>query len=140
MLQIKPLTREFSVSPQILLDDLSTIAKLGFKSIINNRPDGEDNEQPNHQILQRKCSELGLKYQYLPVIPGQITKQNSQDMSDYMSQLEKPILAFCRTGTRSCLLWLGTANDSNALKDGMERANTQGYTFNLNQIPSLMNR
>jgi sulfide:quinone oxidoreductase len=139
MLQIKPLTSEFSVSPQILLDDLPTIARLGFKSIINNRPDGEDKEQPSHQVLQQKCTELGMKYQYLPVISGQITKQNSQDMNDYLNELEKPILAFCRTGTRSCLLWLGTASDSQTLEDGMQRAKTQGYAFNIGQIPSLIN-
>jgi len=139
MLQIKPLTSEFSVSPQISLDDLSTIARLGFKSIINNRPDGEDKGQPSNQALQQKCSELGLKYRYLPVISGQVTKQNSQDMNDYLNELEKPILAFCRTGTRSCLLWLGAAPDKLKLKDGMERAKTQGYAFNIGQIPSLIN-
>jgi len=139
MLQIKPITSEFSVSAQILLEDLPTIVKLGYKSIINNRPDGEELTQPTDLQFQEKCLELGIDYQYLPVISGQVTTQNSLEMSATINKLEKPILAFCRTGTRSCLLWLGTAQDKRALEDGIERVSTQGYGINIAQVPSLIN-
>jgi len=139
MLQIKPITSEFSVSAQILLEDLPTIVKLGYKSIINNRPDGEELTQPTHLQFQEKCLELGIDYQYLPVISGQVTTQNSLEMSAMINKLEKPILAFCRTGTRSCLLWLGTAQDKRTLEDGIERVSTQGYGINIAQVPSLIN-
>lgn len=138
MLTIKPLSNEFSVSPQILLEDLPTILQLGYKSIINNRPDGEDSAQIENDKIREKCLELGLEYQYLPVISGQITQQNSQNMSDYMNKMDKPILAFCRTGTRSCLLWLGTALDNTTLKDRIERTSEQGYAIEVSQIPSLI--
>ncbi|MGB5446525.1 MAG: TIGR01244 family sulfur transferase [Psychromonas sp.] len=139
MLEIKPLASQFSVSPQILLDDLSVIAELGYKSIINNRPDGEASDQPDNHKLQKKCQELGLEYQYMPVIPGNITTQNVQDMRDAISKMPKPILAFCRTGTRSCLLWSGSAEDNITLAQRIEKAGTQGYLIDINQITSLVN-
>ena len=138
MLAIKTFTKEFSVSPQILVDDLPTIIKLGYKSIINNRPDREESDQPSHDSFRQKCIELGLDYHYLPVIPGQLTQQNSQDMNDLMNKMEKPILAFCRTGTRACLLWLGATLDSKTLEERVEIASQNGYVIDINQIPSLI--
>ena len=137
MLQIKPLSDQFSVSPQILLDDLPAIAKLGFKSVINNRPDGEESDQPGNNQFKEKCLEIGLEYQYIPVISNQISKKNILDMSDYMGKMTKPIFAFCRTGTRSCSLWLGGAQDSATLADRVDKANAQGYQIDLSQIPLL---
>lgn len=139
MMQIKPLTSSFSVSPQISLDDLSVIAELGYKSVINNRPDGEISGQLGNQIIQQKCVELGLEYQYLPVVPGKITTRDCQNLSQHLSRMPKPILAFCRTGTRSCLLWLGGAEDNKALEYRVKEANSQGYQFDINQLVSLMN-
>jgi sulfide:quinone oxidoreductase len=138
MLEIKQLANQFSVSPQILLEDLDVIDKLGYKSVINNRPDGEADDQIENYKLQKKCLELGLNYQYLPVVAGQITVQNVQDMSDNINKMDKPILAFCRTGTRSCLLWLGSDQDKKTRADRIQKANDQGYVFDINQIPSFV--
>ncbi len=139
MLQIKPLTSSFSVSPQISLDDLSVIAELGYKSVINNRPDGEINGQIGNEIIREKCIELGLEYQYLPVISGKISTRDCQNLSHHLSRMPKPILAFCRTGTRSCLLWLGCAEDNKTLEDRVKQANSQGYQFDINLLLSLIN-
>ncbi|WP_299665696.1 TIGR01244 family sulfur transferase [uncultured Psychromonas sp.] len=139
MLQIKPLTNNFSVSPQISLDDLSVIAVLGYKSVINNRPDGETSDQVENNIIKEKCVELGLEYLYLPVVASQITSKDCQGLSHYLSKMPKPIFAFCRTGTRSCLLWLGSAEDKQILECRVQEAKIQGYQFDMDHLVSLMN-
>lgn len=140
MLQIKPVSSQFSVSPQIVVDDLSVIAKLGYKSVINNRPDGEEYDQATNDKLKEKCFELGIEYKYLPVISGEITAQNFQDMNKNISVMTKPILAFCRSGTRSCLLWLGSDQDSTTLAARNKKAGDQGYVFDINQLSLFFNR
>ena len=139
MLEIKPLTSSFSVSPQISLDDLSVIAELGYKSVINNRPDDEISGQIGNAIIQKKCVELGLEYQYQPVVSGTITARDCQSFSQNLSRMPLPILAFCRSGTRSSLLWLGCSDDNKVLEYRVKLANSQGYQFDINQLISLMN-
>ena len=139
MMQIKPLTNRFSVSPQISLDDLSIIAERGYKSVINNRPDGEASDQIDNNSIKEKCVELGLEYLYLPVVASKVTAQDCQDLNHHLSNMPTPTLAFCRTGTRSCLLWLGCAEDSKTLECRIKEAKIQGYQFDMNLLLSLIN-
>ena len=66
-MQPRALTNDLSVSPQIVPDDVPTLAAIGFRSLICNRPDGEGPDQPGFQEIERKASALGLQVHYLPV-------------------------------------------------------------------------
>lgn len=104
-MQIKPLTATISVSPQITPGDVAAIAAAGFKSIICNRPDGEGADQPLFSEVQNAASGLGLQARYVPVVTGKVSDADVAAFRAALEDLPKPVLAYCRSGTRSTTLW-----------------------------------
>ncbi len=95
-------TDAFSTSPQISPSDVQEIAALGFKTMINNRPDGEGGaDQPTSAQIEAAARAAGLNYAYLPVISGQITEPQARQFAELLATSPKPLLAFCRSGARS---------------------------------------
>jgi len=100
-------TTEFGTTGQITPNDLQEIANQGYKSVINNRPDGEGGDaQPLSRDIEAAALKAGLAYAYLPVISGQVTKQQVEETAKLLNSLPKPILAFCRSGARSTNLYM----------------------------------
>ncbi|WP_262027386.1 TIGR01244 family sulfur transferase [Microvirga sp. Mcv34] len=99
------LTDNLSVAPQLRLDDLEQAAAAGFRSIINNRPDGEASDQPSSETLAAAAQRLGLAYRHIPVVPGQLSPEQVAAFKEALTAAAGPTLAFCRTGTRSTSLW-----------------------------------
>ena len=93
-----------SISPQITPDEVSELAKLGFGSIICNRPDGESPNQPSFTDIRAQAKSLGLAAHYIPVVPGQDQAENAAEFTRALSSLPGPILAYCRSGARSAML------------------------------------
>ena len=110
-MQINKVTNYVSVSPQIQLEDVKTLAELGFKSIICNRPDGEDPGQPNFVEIKAEAKKYNIDVVYLPVVSRKITDEDAEKFKVKLRELPAPLLAYCRTGTRSIMLWsLGQAS------------------------------
>ena len=98
---------QFGTLGQIRPEDVCEVARMGYKSIINNRPDGEGGaEQPTSVEIERAAQAAGLQYAYLPVISGQITADQAQQMAKLLETMPGPVLAFCRSGARSTNLYL----------------------------------
>lgn len=96
----------FSTTPQISPNDVSQIAAMGFKTVINNRPDFEGgNDQPTSAVIEAAAKQAGLVYVHLPVISGQITEQQVRQFAELLATCPKPALAFCRSGARSQSLY-----------------------------------
>ncbi len=104
-MDIRRLSPDFAVAPQILPTDLAAIAGEGFRTVINNRPDGEAPDQPASAELQAEAERHGLDYRPLPVISGQVGDDDADAFAELLEATEDPALAFCRTGTRSVILW-----------------------------------
>jgi uncharacterized protein (TIGR01244 family) len=105
-LEITQHNPQFSTVGQINPEDVTQIVALGYKSIIDNRPDLEGGSaQPMHTDIEKKATDLGVQFAYLPVISGAITPEQVQQMADLLDALPKPILAFCRSGARSTNLY-----------------------------------
>jgi uncharacterized protein (TIGR01244 family) len=99
-------TNQFGTLGQINPDNLTEIAQLGYKSVINNRPDFEEGpDQPRNAEIQAQAEKLGLNYAFLPVIPGAITPEQVVEMARLLKTMPQPILAFCRSGARSTNLY-----------------------------------
>lgn len=97
---------QFGTLGQIDASHLAEIAKQGYKSVINNRPDGEGgSNQPSNASIQAEAEKLGLNYVYLPVVPGAFTPAQVQEMARLLKTMPGPILAFCRSGARSTNLY-----------------------------------
>lgn len=105
-LTITKISEVFSTSPQITANDIAEIAALGFKTIINNRPDGEGGaEQATSATIKAAAEKAGLAYLYLPVIPSNITPANVAECAAFISGAATPVLGFCRTGNRASNLY-----------------------------------
>lgn len=99
-------TDDFATCGQLYPEDIEVLAGQGFRTLINNRPDGEGGpEQPLHDTLEDIAREHGLQYVYLPVVSGAITAAQANAMADALAEAEHPVLAFCRSGARSTQLW-----------------------------------
>jgi len=104
-MDIKRISPFLSVSPQIYPAHVEKIAALGFKTIINNRPDRETDDQPLAKELSAEAAKNGMVFINQPVIPGHVTKQDAENFATELSRVEGPVLAFCRSGTRCTMLW-----------------------------------
>ncbi|WP_332767172.1 TIGR01244 family sulfur transferase [Phenylobacterium sp.] len=104
MTEFRRVTDDLSVSPQIALDDLARAKSEGFKLVINNRPDGEDPSQPTSAEVEAAARALGLDYVHIPVRGGPTPDQVEANHLA-VEQADGPVLAFCRSGTRSIVTW-----------------------------------
>jgi sulfide:quinone oxidoreductase len=104
-MSIFKLTPNVSVAPQIEAEDLATIKSMGFRSIINNRPDQESAQQPANDAIAEKAAALGLDYRFIPVISGSFEDEDVARFRAALDEMEGPVLAFCRSGTRSSVMW-----------------------------------
>ncbi|KZB70141.1 MULTISPECIES: bifunctional protein tyrosine phosphatase family protein/NAD(P)/FAD-dependent oxidoreductase [Thalassospira] len=104
-MEIKTISNGFSVSPQIVADDVKEIAKRGFRSIVCNRPDGEGADQPTFEEISNAAKEAGLEVRYQPIVSGKVSDDDARDFGRLFDELPKPVFAYCRTGTRSTTLW-----------------------------------
>lgn len=101
---ITPIAPDFSVSPQVRLEDMAAIAAAGFRSVLCNRPDGEEPGQPDAAELGHAALEQGLAFLHVPVASPDIAPADAQAMRAALDRLPKPVLAFCRSGARSTAL------------------------------------
>lgn len=105
MTQPKPLSERLSVMPQIDPAEMKALAEAGFRSIISNRPDGEEQDQPNWAAIEQAARDAGLEARHIPVTPGAITDDAVAEFETAVEELPAPVVAFCRTGMRSASLW-----------------------------------
>jgi uncharacterized protein (TIGR01244 family) len=128
MADIRRVTPDFSVAPQLSPQDLETAAAQGFKLIINNRPDGEAPGQPMSADMAESAQAAGLAYVHIPVT-GMARPDQIEAMQTAIARSEGPVLAFCRSGTRSITTWaLGEAGSGARPRDEIvELAHEAGY-------------
>jgi sulfide:quinone oxidoreductase len=125
MLQPIRLTDALSVAPQIEPDDVAEAAARGFRSVINNRPDGEQDGQPAGASIEAAAQRAGLAYRHIPVVSGQLQDTQVQAFASALEALPGPVLAFCRSGTRCASLWVLQADgDADAV---LATARAAGY-------------
>ena len=104
-MELKRINDDVSVAPQISLDDMPAIKAAGFTTIINNRPDGESPDQPSSDEMQAAAEAAGLSYHFIPLGREGVSPQMVEQERDALEGSDGPVLAFCRSGTRSTTLW-----------------------------------
>lgn len=126
-MDIKKITSGLSVSPQIAPDDIAAIKEAGFRSIISNRPDGEGPDQPAFEEIDASARAAGLETRYMPVISGMVTEETADAFGTALRDLPGPVLAYCRTGTRSATLWSLSQAGQMPLPQILEATKSAGY-------------
>lgn len=98
------INEKFSITGQLSPEDLSRAAARGFAAVVNNRPDGEETFQPTADQMSAAARREGLGYVHIPVKGPDITKDSVRRFQYALSSTDGPVLAHCRTGTRSLML------------------------------------
>jgi uncharacterized protein (TIGR01244 family) len=104
MSEFRRVTDSLSVSPQVTEADMARAAAQGFVLVINNRPDGEDPNQPSSATIEAAARAAGLDYLHVPVRGGP-TQEQVDAVRAATESASGPVLAFCRSGTRSIVTW-----------------------------------
>lgn len=128
MLTIRPLNDRFAVAPQIAPEDLPAIKAAGYVAVVNNRPDDEDLGQPSGDAIRAAAEAAGLAYAAVPVTGAGFSHPQLDAMAAALAGADGPVLAFCRSGTRSANLWaLAAAKSGRAPHLLVAQAETAGY-------------
>lgn len=128
MLDIRPIDDAIAVAPQIAPEDVPAIAAAGFRAIVNNRPDGEEPGQPAGDAIRVAAEAAGLAYTAIPVTGAGFSHPQLAAMAEALAATDGPVLAYCRSGTRSCNLWALTAARAGRAPDALaEKAADAGY-------------
>ena len=113
-LKITKHNETFSSCPQINPEDVTEIARLGFKTIINARPDNEGGaEQPISNSIEVAAKKAGLSYVHIPVVPNNIQPSDIAACANFALNAPTPILGFCKTGMRATSLFSSAQQKNN---------------------------
>lgn len=104
-MDFKRLSESLAVSPQIAPREVAEIATAGYRSILCNRPDGEETGQPDFEAVSQAAHEAGIEARHVPVVSGQMTQDDIDGFRSALAEMPSPVLAYCRTGTRCAVLW-----------------------------------
>jgi uncharacterized protein (TIGR01244 family) len=106
-LPLQSLTPDVCTSPQLTPAAMAEAAAMGFKSVVNNRPDFEHGpDQPTSAEIEAAAIAAGLEYRHLPVAGGYQSPEEIEAFAQLLETLPRPLLAFCRSGARSTRLYL----------------------------------
>lgn len=126
-MDVRVIDEGLHVAPQIALDDLSEAARRGYGAVISNRPDDEEPGQPSARAVQQAAQAAGLAFVHIPVSPGQLGEGEIAAFRHALDDLPGPVLAFCRSGTRSAMLWALSEAGRRPVEDILSRARDAGY-------------
>lgn len=105
-LPVQAIAADVCVAPQLSADAVAEAARLGFKSVVNNRPDFEGGpDQPTSASIGAAAQAAGLEYRHLPVAGGYQSPEEAAQMARLLRELPRPVLMFCRSGARSARLY-----------------------------------
>ena len=102
---LKRLSDKVSVSAQLSEAEVQDLAAKGVVAIINNRPDGEAPDQPGSDDIAAIAEAAGMAYHHIPIVGGAVSREAVEDMATALDDADGPVVAFCRSGTRSTMLW-----------------------------------
>lgn len=106
MSQFRQIDPRFLASPQITVDDVAEAKALGVTLIVNNRPEGESDDQTPGDAIAAAAEAAGIAYLAIPVTHAGFSMPQVTALQQALTQAgEGPVLAYCRSGTRSTLLW-----------------------------------
>ncbi|HVK32671.1 MAG TPA: TIGR01244 family sulfur transferase [Burkholderiaceae bacterium] len=105
-LPLRQVAADVCVAPQLTPEAMAEAARLGFRAVVNNRPDFEHGpDQPTSAAVEAAARAAGLEYRHLPVDGGYQSPEQIEAMAQLLDELPRPLLMFCRSGARSTRLY-----------------------------------
>ncbi|MGV6839562.1 MAG: TIGR01244 family sulfur transferase [Planktomarina sp.] len=135
-MNIRPLTPDYAVSPQIDPSDIAAIAEAGYKSIICNRPDNEAMPGQDQSAIKAAAETAGLAFGSNPFNHMQFGEEVIARQCELLQSLPGPVFAYCASGNRSSMAWSFCVVKDMGVEGIMKTTSAQGY--NLEQLaPAL---
>jgi sulfide:quinone oxidoreductase len=131
------------VAAQLVEADFAEAAARGFRSVVNNRPDGESPDQLSNDRAKAAALRHGLQYRYQPVENMNVTDEEVVDaQARLINALPGPILFYCRSGTRCAILWAQVSAPRLGVASTLEVASKAGYDLEVirEQLTERSNR
>lgn len=132
----------FSVSEQVTLDEIKSLAAEGVKVLICNRPDGEEPNQVTCSEIKAAAEANGINFVHIPV-PGRIIPEEAlEEFVKVIDGCNDKIHAYCRTGTRSSIFWGLSHARSNSADKVLAKAQSLGINLTpvADQIDDICNK
>jgi sulfide:quinone oxidoreductase len=126
-LELRKLNESLSVSPEIALEDIPWLVANGYRTLISNRPDGEEPGQLNAADIANASRASGISFVHIPVVSGSISDDDVGKFSRAAQERSGKVHAFCRTGTRAAMLWALAEPSSRNTREILEAAAKAGY-------------
>ncbi len=126
-MELRKINADLSVSPQIDVGDVQKIKDAGFTTIVNNRPDGEEDDQPLWADIEAEAKRAGLKFINLPVVNVAQTPEVVEQTGKVISEASEPVLLYCRSGTRCTQIWALTQINILPKEEILKTALEAGY-------------
>ncbi|MFN3938827.1 MAG: TIGR01244 family sulfur transferase [Gemmobacter sp.] len=141
-MDIRRLTPDYAVSPQITPEDVPAIAAAGFRRVVCNRPDAEVPPEVQADPIRRAVEDAGMDFVLNPVIGGAITMENVTAQGDAIGSASGPVLAYCASGNRSSIVWALSQAGSRPTDDLIGIPARHGYQLEgwRDQIETLARR
>ena len=136
---IRKVDDSISVAPQIAVEDIAAIKAAGFTAIVNNRPDDEEAGQISGDAVRAAAEAAGLTYTAIPITHAGFSYPQIEAMAEVLAGADGPVLAFCRSGTRSCNLWALAQARNGADADALI-AKGAGAGYNLDGLRPLLDQ
>ena len=128
MSEFRKLSDDFYASPQITSQEVSEAAAMGIALVINNRPDGEAPDQPASADIEAATRAAGMDYLAIPIGSAGFSEPQVEKLQEALAASQGPVLGYCRSGTRSTLLWsLAQARGGGSPDSIAEAAAEAGY-------------
>lgn len=116
-MEIRAITPDYAVSPQIEPGDLPAIKAAGYVTVIDNRPDGEIPSNLHTDEMRMAAEALGLTFVANPVIGGAMTMDNVTSQGAAIAASPGPVFAYCASGNRSSVVWALSQAGKHPLED-----------------------
>lgn len=126
-MDLRRITDDFAVAPQIVPDDIRQIAEEGFRAILCNRPDGEEPAQCAYDDVAQAARAQGLAVRSVPIVSGSVGPGDLQAFEAALKEMPAPVLAYCRSGTRCTMLWSITQMGKRDADEIMRLTSAAGY-------------
>jgi len=128
-MDIRVLSPNYAVSPQIALSDLPKIATAGYTTVICNRPDAEVDATDSSDEMRKAAQAAGLDLVYLPVTHQSLNAEAIDAQKAVMDAATGPVLAYCASGTRSAIVWSFSQVGQMTADDIIQATGRAGYSL-----------